>query len=98
MGELPLLQQTQEKYAAQGLALVAVDCGEKAPTVQSVVTSKGLTFQVLLDGDTATAKKFAIPGYPTTFFIDKTGQITDVRVGAFSSLAQIDGYLAKILK
>lgn len=95
---MPLLKQTQEKYATQGLALVAVDCGEKAPTVQSTVNSNGLTFQVLLDTDTSIAKKYAIPGYPTTFFIDKTGQITDIRVGAFSTMAQIEGYLAKILK
>ena len=95
---MPLLQQTQEKYAAQGLALIAVDCGEEAPTVQSLVSSKGLTFQVLLDPDSAMVKKYAFPGYPTTFFIDKTGQITDIRVGAFSTMAQIEGYLAKILK
>ncbi len=97
MGELPLLKQTQEKYAAQGLALVAVDVGEPPATVQGVVNSKGLTFQVLLDSNSAISRKYAVPGYPTTFFIDKTGAITEVRVGAFSTLAQIETSLAKIL-
>lgn len=98
MGELPLLQQTQEKYSDRGLALVAVDVAETAATVRSMVSSKGLTFQVLLDGNSSVKAKYAVPGYPMTFFIDKTGQITDIRLGAFSSMAQIEGYLAKIVK
>ena len=43
-GELPLLQQTYEKYSPQGLAFVTVDADETAATVQSMMTSRGLTF------------------------------------------------------
>ncbi len=94
---MPLLQQTQEKYAGRGLALITVDVAEPAATVQPVVDSKGLTFQVLLDTKSAIKTQYAVPGYPMTFFIDKTGQITDIRLGAFSSMSQIDNYLAKIV-
>ncbi len=91
------MQQTFEKYSPQGLAFVTVDANEKAATVQSMMTNQKLTFPVLLDAGNAVIGQYGVRGIPTTFFIDRSGQITEIKVGMFTSLAQIESSLARIL-
>jgi cytochrome c biogenesis protein CcmG/thiol:disulfide interchange protein DsbE len=92
------MQQTFEKYSSQGLAFVTVDANEEVSTIQSTMTSQGLTFPVLLDAGNVVISKYGVRGIPTTFFIDSTGVITDIRVGYITSMSQMEGFLAKILK
>ena len=92
------MQQTFQKYSSQGLAFLTVDANEKAATVQSMMTSQGLTFPVLLDVGNVVIGKYGVRGIPTTFFIDKTGVITDVKVGYITSMSQMEGFLAKIMQ
>ncbi len=94
---MPLIQQTFEKYSGQGLAFVTVDANEQASVVQSTMKSQGLTFPVLLDGGNKVIGVYGVRGIPTTFFIDRTGVITAIKVGA-PSTSEMDGFVARILK
>ncbi|MDO8568449.1 MAG: TlpA disulfide reductase family protein [Dehalococcoidales bacterium] len=97
--EMPLIQQLYENkdVAGKGLAILAIDIGEKPDVVEQFIKGNGLTFPVLLDSQQIVAEKYNVGGIPTTFFIDKDGIIKDVRVGAFSSETQIIIGLRKIL-
>lgn len=77
---------------------MTVDADETAATVQSTMTSRGLTFPVLIDAGNAVIGKYGVRGIPTTFFIDKTGVITDIRIGYITSMSQMESFLAKIVK
>jgi len=49
--------------------------------VKTYVTKHRLTFLHLLDADAKVASMFAVPGTPTTFLINREGQILGVGVG-----------------
>ena len=78
--ELPLIQDYQDKYLDEFVVL-AVDGGETAEDVQSIVDAQGYTMKFLLDTDFAVAELFQIRGYPTSLFIDAEGVIQKVHIG-----------------
>jgi len=95
--EMPYLQQIYEEWLGKGLVLLAVDIGESLDTVESFMQSYNLSFPVLLDTNQDVALEYNIRYIPTTFLIDKNGIIQVVKVGAFSSTAEIERSLSKIV-
>jgi alkyl hydroperoxide reductase subunit AhpC len=77
--------------------LLAIDIQEAATRVADVLASNNLSFPALLDITGNISFTYGVSGVPVTFFIDKNGIIQAVRLGAFSSSAQIEGYLDKIM-
>ena len=51
----------------------------------------------LLDTDEDVALQYNVRAIPTTYFIDKEGVIQELKVGAFSSEAEIVTQLDKII-
>ena len=90
--EMPFIQEIFEnkEWSDKGLVILAVDIGESPSTVKEFLENYGLSFQVLLDIEQSVAKNYNIRGIPTTFFIDKDGIIQDMKIGAFSSKAEIE--------
>ena len=90
--EMPFIQEIFEnkEWSDKGLVILAVDIGESPSTVKEFLESYGLSFQVLLDSEQSVAKNYNIRGIPTTFFIDKDGIIQDMKIGAFTSKAEIE--------
>jgi thiol-disulfide isomerase/thioredoxin len=72
MEEMPLIQETQNRYAQQ-LVVLAVNEGENAQTVTPFVQNNGYTFIVLLDMDYSLQRPYRVDGYPITYFIDASG-------------------------
>jgi peroxiredoxin len=95
-GEMPYLQQVWDEWQARGLVLLAIDIMESSSEVQSFMQSQGLFLPVLLDSDGAIAAKYGIHAIPTTFFIDSSGVIQEVREGAFPSAAAIEKSLSQL--
>ena len=94
--EMPFLQRVYEERSGQGLVILSVNVGESQSKVKEFMESSNLSFLTLLDTSEKVALKYNIRAIPTTFFIDKDGIIQDLKVGAFSSEAELAARLSKI--
>ena len=61
--------------------MLGINMHEAPNLVKTYVTKHRLTFLHLLDADAKVASMFAVPGTPTTFLINREGQILGVGVG-----------------
>jgi peroxiredoxin len=61
--------------------VLGINMHEAPNLVKTYVTKHRLTFLHLLDADAKVASMFAVPGTPTTFLINREGQILGVGVG-----------------
>jgi len=95
--EMPFLQQVHEEWADKGLVILAVNIGEGQSEVEEFMEEFGLSFLALLDTDREVALQYNVRAIPTTYFIDKEGVIQELKVGTFSSKAEIVGQLDKII-
>lgn len=84
IGEMPEMIKTYEKYHAQGLEYVAVAMSYDPPNyVLNFTETRKLPFNVALDVDGKLAQSFgSVNMTPTTFVIDKQGNIIKKYVGA----------------
>lgn len=74
----PGLEAVSQQYAEQGLVLLAVSYNEdEGAEPQAVLRRRGLHFKTLVNGD-AVAGLYGVPGTPTTFFINRDGDIVGV--------------------
>jgi peroxiredoxin len=81
--EMPNLVKTWQKYHSQGLETIAVAMSYDPPEyVRQFAEKNGLPFTVALDPDGAVAQAFGnVRVTPTTFVIDRQGQIIQQYVG-----------------
>ena len=83
--EMPLLQHYYDKHQVEGFTIVAVEDGEPASDVQAFVTKYSLTFPVWLDpSHQATDHAFKAVGLPTSYVIDRSGEVRLMWVGTIS--------------
>lgn len=97
--EMPALEQLQQQYAANGLVVLGVDQGETAETV--IRFARGVvdtTFPLVLDQRMEVAELYGVRALPTTFFVDKTGRIRDVRIGGPLDIAVLSSAVEKIIQ
>lgn len=71
----PHLVKLQQKYAAQGVEIVAVSFMEDDDAKpQSELKQRGYTFKTAVHGEQV-AEIYGVTGTPTTFFINRKGEI-----------------------
>jgi len=91
--EMPEIKKLHQQYGARGLQIMAVAMSYDPPNyVQAFVQQNQLPFFVALDGQGSIAKAFGdIQLAPTTFLIDKQGNILKRYVGVmdFKEVHQI---------
>ena len=91
--EMPKMVETYEKFHGRGFELIAVAMASDQPNfVVNFAETRQLQFQVVLDLDGSMAQAFGgILGTPTTFLINKKGQILKKYVGepSFEELASL---------
>ncbi len=95
--EMPFLQRVYEERSDQGLVILAVNIGESQSEVKEFMESFDLSFLTVLDTATEVARQYNIRGIPTTFFIDKDGVIQDLKIGSFTSEAELALKLSKVI-
>jgi thiol-disulfide isomerase/thioredoxin len=101
--EMPALEAVYQKYKDKGLVVLGVNTGERVRDaglpgrVKSYVEQIGIHFPVVLDTDDTVADLYRLRAYPTSYFVDSSGTLTDIRRGAFVNEADIERYLEKIL-
>ena len=93
--EMPAIQQAYNARKDQGFTVLAVNLNEPVPDVQSYVTSLNVNFPVLLDAGDSISNLYRVRGYPTSFFIDRSGTVAIENVGMMTD-AQLADNLAKL--
>jgi peroxiredoxin len=96
--EMPYLQQAYDSLSSQGVIILGVNTGESAKTVAKFVSSKKLSFPVLLDPEYYASILYNAQYLPTTYLIDKAGNINNVKIGAFSDAEQIITSLEELVQ
>ena len=61
--------------------VLGVNMKETPDLIKTYIARHRLTFPHLLDSDAKVASMFAVPGAPTTLFIDRAGQVLGGGVG-----------------
>ncbi len=87
--EMPYLQQAYDSLSSQGVVILGINTGESTMTVAKFVNSKGFSFPILLDPDYYASNLYVGRYLPVSYFIDKTGNISNAQIGAFSSAEQL---------
>ena len=94
--EIPELLQARDGLADLGFEILAVNVGEDAEAVRAFADAMGMTFPVLLDGDMAGARAYALRGIPASFLVDQEGIIRKVHVGILTE-ASLREYVKALL-
>ena len=95
--ETPILRSLHEKYADDGLALVAVSVQETTvDDVRAYVDRYGLKYTVGFDATSAIFHTYHAFGLPTQLFVDREGVIRDVVLGPISN-AEAERILSGLL-
>jgi cytochrome c biogenesis protein CcmG/thiol:disulfide interchange protein DsbE len=94
--ELPTIQSAYDRYADQGLVVLAVDMAEPPQVVAAFAQKFALRFPILLDHDGEVAAQYQIRALPTSFFVDREGVIRSMFIGPMNG-PLMDERLAQIL-
>jgi thiol-disulfide isomerase/thioredoxin len=81
--EIPGYIDLQRKYGKDGFAIVGVSMDESGPAVVKAFVEKfGVNYQMVMGDEAVVAAFGGMDAIPTTFLIDRTGQVRDRKVGA----------------
>ena len=96
--EMPALETFYGRHAGKGFTIVAVNDGDPQSDVVQFVKDYGLTFPVWLDPTyIATERAFKTLNLPSSFVIDRDGQIVLSWVGGIS-LQTLEKYVTPIIE
>jgi tetratricopeptide (TPR) repeat protein/peroxiredoxin len=85
--EMPEFQTLYKKYENNSeVAVITINSGEDAATIQKFMTEKKYDFPVLLSGEYFS--KNPVNVFPTTWFVDKHGKIVYTQIGYTKFLAE----------
>jgi peroxiredoxin len=102
--ELPVMEQKLRRHASDGLAVIGVNNGERIQTAERFLERLDVRLTAYAyDPAADVARRYSLPGMPTSFFIDADGVITGVFAIAMSDsmmeeaiLEAIAGYGARV--
>ena len=81
--EIPGYTELQKKYGNDGLMIVGISLDQAGPdVVKSFADKFGINYQLVMGDDAVVAAFGGFQGIPTTFLIDRNGQIRDRKEGA----------------
>ena len=81
--EIPALIALQKQYADKGLVVVGISVDEgSGAAVKSFMTKMGINYPVVLGGPETAAAYGNVQVIPTTFYVDREGNIAGKREGA----------------
>lgn len=92
--EMPLLNRASADLDGK-VVFLGINMGEDKASVMQFGKDLGLQFTLLLDPKETIADRFAISGYPTTYFVDAVGTLQAIRMGELSP-EMLDAYLKMI--
>ena len=81
--EMPSLSKIQKEWKSRGLEVIAISSDRTVDDVKSYVSDKGFAFTILFDATHSATKQYRIFALPTTFLIDRKGNIVDKFFGEY---------------
>jgi thiol-disulfide isomerase/thioredoxin len=80
--EIPGYVELAKKYEKQGLVIVGVSLDQAGPEVVKAFGQRyGVSYPLVMGDDEVQAKFGGMEAIPTTFLIDRTGNVRDKKVG-----------------
>lgn len=80
--EMPSLEALYQRYQDRGLEVLAVNLDMLSTAgVEAFVQEGGVTFRIALDPSWSTARNYRVVGLPTTYLIDRGGNLVVREVG-----------------
>jgi thiol-disulfide isomerase/thioredoxin len=85
VAEIPGYIELQKKYGPQGFVIVGVSLDQKGPQhVKKFAETKGMNYPLVMGDDEVAAAFGGIEAIPTTFLINRAGQIVHHKRGAMA--------------
>ena len=78
---LPWMDTIQARYKDQGLTVIAINLDESREAAETFLNSMNITLKVAFDDQGTTAEAFNLVAMPTSYLIDKNGQIVQTHLG-----------------
>jgi len=79
--EMKAIEVVYQRHKDKGLEVYAVNAGQDKPAVAAFIKKLGVTYPVLLDEQSAIAKRYGVMGLPTTYFVDAKGVVRGKVIG-----------------
>jgi peroxiredoxin len=79
--ELPAFESIHQKYRDRGFQVVGISIDKKKENAQKMVDELHLSFSVLLDPNTVIIRRYLGRSMPTSYLIDRKGQVREVIFG-----------------
>ena len=79
--EMKAIEVVYQRHKGKGLEVLAVNAGQDKPAVAAFIIKLGVTYPVLLDEQSAIAKRYGVVGLPTTYFVDAKGVVRGKVIG-----------------
>jgi len=78
--ELPVLEQTWQRYRNQGLVVVGVDAQDFTTDAKRFANRYGITYPIVHDAPGSTVDRYGVTGFPETFFVDRRGRLVGAHI------------------
>lgn len=96
--EIPGYIALIKKYGQEGLVIIGVSLDQEGPAVVKAFGQKfGVNYPLVMADDAVQAAFGGMEAIPTTFLIDRTGQVRDRKVGA-EPAAEYEKKIVAVLK
>jgi thiol-disulfide isomerase/thioredoxin len=79
--EMPAIEKLSRKMKGKDFVVLALDIQEDSGTVESFLKEYGYTFPILLDSKGEVAAEYGVRNIPTTFILDKSGNLIASMIG-----------------
>jgi cytochrome c biogenesis protein CcmG/thiol:disulfide interchange protein DsbE len=77
----PWMNAMQKRYAAQGLNIIAINLDQKPEQAKRFLQEMPADFTVAYDPEGKTAEQYNVQGMPSSYLIDRNGQIRQTHIG-----------------
>lgn len=80
--EMADIQTLYDETKDKDIVILSVNVAGEEEKVRSVVSEKGYSFPIILDYEGKISAQYHVMGFPTSFFIDTEGYLSDMSLGA----------------
>lgn len=83
----PWMNKMHKKYAEQGLVVIAINLDEDAHNAEKFLAAVPAPFPIVYDPEGSIAQQYELVGMPSSYIIDKAGEIRVSHQGFFTAKA-----------
>jgi len=88
--ELPFIKAVDEEWSKAGVVIIAVNTQDTFERASSYAKTNELKFIIPVDVKGSLINLYAVRGMPTTFFINRDGIITSIKIGPFIGKDEVE--------